>query len=466
MNRILFILAGILFAPLIANAEALDAQLREYFLAGKRSDRTRLEKQILAGKDLTPVTLAKAIRKLQLWEKQPAGKQEITLQLRRGKSSKRTAWANVPKDYDPQRKWPLILTLHGQGQTAEGMLDMTLFFLGSRREEFIVVAPDRIAADKDDEDGAIALTLPAHLAGRPRQWVEALRRKYHVDNDRVLLVGYSLGGHNAWMAGLMQPELFAGVMPMATPLQAPGGELLYEDLLQNLANTYVLFVWGAKDNVDAEGKPMLDGGNAARNKHMTAVMRAVGNGRFDAAELADVGHLNVVPPPQLWTKFLDQRRERWPERVRQTFRLAEQSEAYWIAADRLQGEPLTDGTIQVEMQEGETEATATRRHLVSKLGLVEGSIRRGKRQEIKLNSRNAVRIVLLLSDDIINLDEPITILRGRKKVYSGKVKRDMRVTLREAARTWDFERLASARVVVPVAGKVKFGYPSTMRTKR
>lgn len=489
-------------SPALSRGEPLDGLVRDYFLASKKSDRTRLEKQILADKSLTPARLARAIRGAPLWEKRPAGKHEITLQLRRGKASRRSAWVNVPAGYDPARKWPLIITMHGQGATAESMLDQTLFFLGSRREEFIVVAPERIGAEDDDDSGVIGFTFPAHLAGRPRQWVEALRRHYRLDNDRVLLMGYSLGGQNAWLGGLMQPDLFAGVMPLATPLQVVGNDLLYEDLLQNLANTYVLFVWGAKDNVDAEGKPLLDGGNAAWAKRMTAVMRAVGNTRFDAAELADVGHLGVVPPPQLLTKFLDQQRERWPARVRHTFRLAEQSEAYWISADRLQGVPLSDGTIQVEMQDGETEASATRRHLVSRLGLVEGAVRigpgtgtggpeksggaagpentgaaggrektggagsgekagaAGEKQEIRLNSRRAVRIVLLLSDDLLNLDRPVTILRGRKQVYAGRVRRDMRVTLREAARTWDFDRLASARVVVPVAGKVKFGYPA------
>ncbi|MND03248.1 hypothetical protein D3C83_229850 [compost metagenome] len=46
------------------------------------------------------------------------------------------------------------------------------------------------------------------------------------------------------------------------------------------------------------------------------------------------------------------------------------------------------------------------------------------------------------------------------------MQRDMRVTLREAARTWDFDRLASARVVVPVAGKVKFGYPAATKRQK
>ena len=32
--------------------------------------------------------------------------------------------------------------------------------------------------------------------------------------------------------------------------------------------------------------------------------------------------------------------------------------------------------------------------------------------------------------------------------------------LAEAAKGWDFDRLYSARVVVPVAGKARFGYPA------
>ena len=65
----------------------------------------------------------------------------------------------------------------------------------------------------------------------------------------------------------------------------------------------------------------------------------------------------------------------------------------------------------------------------------------------------------MLSGELIDLDKPVTIIRNQKKRWAGKIEPDLRVILVEAARSWDFERLPTARVVVPVGGAVKFGYP-------
>lgn len=55
----------------------------------------------------------------------------------------------------------------------------------------------------------------------------------------------------------------------------------------------------------------------------------------------------------------------------------------------------------------------------------------------------------------MDLDKPIKVTRNRSRVFEGLVKRDLGLTLDEAAKNWDFQRLPRARLTVPVGGKAK-----------
>ncbi|MBN2563907.1 MAG: hypothetical protein JXQ75_23580 [Phycisphaerae bacterium] len=449
MICVVLVFAAILALPGSGDDDRLIGPLREHFLAKTRSEQRRLQKQILAIDGLTPEKLAGAIRGLQLWEKQPAGEQEMSIRLRKGESSEIRICLSVPRDYDPIKRWPLVIAFHGSGGSAQTMFRMTRQMLGHRAEEFIVAAPQDI--------GRLGFTLPADVVGRPRYLVRALRRQFHIDNDRVYLMGYSLGSHNAWMAAVMHADCFAGIVPLASPLQLVGRDMLYGEVLPNARSTAVLFCWGAKDNVDAEGKPQPDGGNAALNRTMSAVIGALAYEHFEAVELVDVGHLGVVPPADRLDNLLNQRRTHYPKYVRQAYRLPDQSEAYWVSSDRLIGEPLPHGNLQIPYEEGENPLVAQRKWLIDKLGLVEAKC---QGQTIKLTTRRSGHVILLLSDELLDLDQPVKIIRNKKTRLDGRVKRDMRVMLTEAAQGWDFDRLPVARVVIPVSGNVKFGYPN------
>lgn len=441
--------------------DALHTLLREYFTAPTIAERTSVEKKILAEKSLNHTKLAKAIRTLQLWEPQQPGEFELTVRLRKGKSSETRLIVRIPAGYDPGKKWPLIIALHGHGAKPESMLRGTVQTLGDHSDEYIIVAPDRLGAmqsDSGDErtyNGAISFTFPHGVVAQPRLLLDALRRKYRIDSDRVYLMGFSLGGHNTWMAGVMHNDCFAGIMPLATPLQVVGGDALYEELLANLRNLPVVFCWGEKDTLDAKGNPDPSGGNAGIAKMMAAVMQALGMDDFRGVEMAGAGHRDVVPPVSEFEWLRTRVRKHYPKIVHQAFRLPQQSEAYWVSAEALQCEPLSGETINVQYKPGEDPKLATRRFLLSRLGLIEATC---KGQSIELRTRNVGHVNLLLSDELLDLDKPIRINRGKKELFSGMVERDLRVMMREAARGWDFNRLPSARVVVPVAGKVKFGY--------
>lgn len=459
-------MALLYIAGLSADALAdqkLETLLHEYFLAPSAKSLRATEKKLLAIIGLSPKQLSGAIHAIKLWPPRDAGDYELTLRLGQSESTDKRVLVHVPTNYDPAKPFPLIIAFHGQGANPESILRLILQLLGDLKDDYIVAAPDRIGAidpspGQPDQfrEGALAFTFPEEIVGQPRELLTALRRQFHIDSDRVFLTGFSIGSHNTWMAAVMHNDCFAGIMPLATPLQVVGNDVLYEDLLSNLLHVPVLFCWGDRDTLDAKGRPEPNGGNAGIARLMAAAMKSIGHRHFTPIELPGAGHLDVLPPRDKFLELLKSRRVRFPREVHQRFRLPEESVAYWISTDGLRGEPLSHETLQIPQKPGDDPRTATRRYLLGRLGLIKASC---QGQTITINPKKCMRVTLLLSDELVDLDKPVTIRRGRKTVFKGKIPRDLRVMLREAARAWDFDRLPSARVVIPVAGEVEFGYP-------
>jgi predicted peptidase len=116
----------------------------------------------------------------------------------------------VPADYPANTTWPVILFLHGSGESGEDGLRQTIVGIGAairrdpKRFPALVVFPQ---APTDSQ----WVGLPAELA------LAALTQtmgEFRVDPDRVYLTGLSMGGHGAWYLAYRHPELFAAVAPI------------------------------------------------------------------------------------------------------------------------------------------------------------------------------------------------------------------------------------------------------------
>jgi poly(3-hydroxybutyrate) depolymerase len=116
----------------------------------------------------------------------------------------------VPRAYDPSRPWPLILFLHGSGesgtdgsrQLAQGLPRELVW--NPDRWPFIVIIPQKPSQDTEWEQ--YDLELMTMLANA--------RREYNVDPTRLVLTGLSQGGHGAWVLAARHPELWAAAVPV------------------------------------------------------------------------------------------------------------------------------------------------------------------------------------------------------------------------------------------------------------
>ncbi|MCL2624820.1 MAG: hypothetical protein FWD31_14245, partial [Planctomycetaceae bacterium] len=120
----------------------------------------------------------------------------------------------LPPEYDPNRKYPLIITLHGE-TTPEQQID---WWAGNWRDDqrtghatrngYIVMSPFW------NVNGSASYDYSAAAHGAVLYSYYDVLRHFSVDVDRVYLTGHSTGGDAAWDIGIAHPDLWAGVMPI------------------------------------------------------------------------------------------------------------------------------------------------------------------------------------------------------------------------------------------------------------
>ncbi len=114
----------------------------------------------------------------------------------------------VPRGYDPARPWPLVLFLHGRGESGtDGVRPIVqgigTAILGNRDVwPALVVFPQKPTEDSEWEQHEAAVMA---ILG-------AVRRQYRVDDDRVSLTGLSQGGHGAWVLGARHRDTWAALV--------------------------------------------------------------------------------------------------------------------------------------------------------------------------------------------------------------------------------------------------------------
>jgi predicted esterase len=115
----------------------------------------------------------------------------------------------LPKEYkaDIHKKWPLLIYLHGKSRRGNDLERLKRYgppALIKRGKEFpfVVVSPQCPTSDTWNNDRWF---IPLH---------RELTRKYRIDQDRIYLIGMSLGGYGVWYTATTYPEYFAAIVPI------------------------------------------------------------------------------------------------------------------------------------------------------------------------------------------------------------------------------------------------------------
>ena len=194
-------------------------------------------------------------------------------------------YVHLPENYekDPQKKWPLILFLHGSGERGYDTAPVK-----ARVTQMLQCRPD----------------LPCIVVApqcSPEEWwspfelndlLDRVEAEYRVDTGRVYLTGLSMGGFGSWALAIESPQRFAAVVPICG-----GGD---PDGAGRIKDIPIWVFHGGKDAVVPlqSSQTMVD-----------ALKKTGGNPKFTV--FPDAGHdswTQTYAMPELWDWLLQQHR--------------------------------------------------------------------------------------------------------------------------------------------------------------
>jgi predicted peptidase len=188
----------------------------------------------------------------------------------------------LPEGYDAQgeKRWPMILFLHGAGESGEDLSKVKIHGIPKLVETgkdfpFVVVSP------QSPRGGWSSDNLSALL--------DDVISKNKVDKERIYLTGLSMGGFGTWSLATAHPERFAAIAPICG-----GGNPARADRLKGLP------IWafhGAKDDV----VPL------SASESMIKALKAIGeNPKFTVyPEAKHDSWTETYDNPELYTWFLE-----------------------------------------------------------------------------------------------------------------------------------------------------------------
>lgn len=416
-------------------ADEMDSDLIAYFTTEDGTDRADIAARVAGREGATVERIAGRLHHLPLWFAAEPGNSAFGLDL--GDGQPRDIHVRIPPAYDPSRPWPLMISLHGTRGRAKHALAFAASFLAERADEMIVAAPQGAWNGPFNIHDELETDQPVRV-------LRALRRRYHIDSNRVFLTGYSKGGHRACSASVMFADQFAGSLPLAGSMVLPQGQGLFPQFLPNLRYLPMLMVWGALDTKGPSGRESTTGGIAGINRLFAEAVRQ-SDLRVTAFEYPDRGHGGILPPADELAALLDQHRVLYPPQVSHWFRYPGQGRAYWLRLVAFQGEPWSDARIHVELKRGDDPHEAFLRATRRRMGKLQGSI---EGQTVTVRSKRVKVVEVLLHDGLIDLDRPVRIKLNGRRAFDGLLERRVETLLELAASDWDFDRVFSARVSI------------------
>jgi predicted peptidase len=201
----------------------------------------------------------------------------------------------VPKDYDGTKEYPVILFLHGAGETKnpkakkEGKMPVEVGIgpaIKKREKDFafITIIP-RAESFGWGADGANAKRALAML--------DEVMKEYKIDAKRQYLTGLSMGGMGTWSIATAHPDRFAAIVPICGPGDAKTAEKIKD-----------IPTWGFVGDKDSERlvtgmKDMIAALEKAGAKPKYTVYPGVGHNSWDMAYATD----------ELYTWLLEQKKK-------------------------------------------------------------------------------------------------------------------------------------------------------------
>jgi predicted esterase len=341
----------------------------------------------------------------------------------------------VPEAYDPARRWPVRVQLHGGVSRPPGDSDARpLASNRIRGEDAIYVHPRGHARAEwwhlNQYENMIAL-------------LDRLKRTYNVDENRVYLTGVSDGGTGVYFFAMKLPTPFSAFLPLngnmrvlATPGTRANGQLY----AGNAVNRPWFVVNGGRD-------PLYPVAAVAPHIEM---LKAAG-ATIDFRPQPDAGHDTSWWPSErvAFERFVrDHPRQPHPAAVSwETERTDRYNRVHWLVINELARRPNEDPALadvnRFSAPGGEQRMFAR----VWPSGRVDA---RRQGNTFIVHSRGAASFTLLLSPDAIDVAAPVSVWVNGRSAFDGRVTEDLATLVRWAAIDGDRTMLYTVELRVQV----------------
>lgn len=343
----------------------------------------------------------------------------------------------VPEGYDPAKRWPLRVQLHG------GVGRLPPQQGGS---------PARpLATNRIPSDGELVLQPRAYATA---QWwersqvdninglIEKVKQTYNVDESRIYLTGISDGGTGVYFFAMRSATAWSACLPLnghpsvlANPDVGADGDLF----VSNLVNCPLYLVNGGKDRLypAASVAPLVDMIKRAGVPVIFNVYPEAGHDtswwpeerpKFDAFVRA---HPRVAYPDRI--SWATERTDRYNR-----FR--------WLVVDRLAARP-SDGQfddVNSFRVPGRDIPLYSRNRQWGRVDVARSA------NTFTATTRGVEQFTLLLSPDVIDFAKPVKVVVNGRTAFEGAVEKDVATLARWAARDTDRTMIFGGEITIHV----------------
>jgi pimeloyl-ACP methyl ester carboxylesterase len=406
---------GFSFAQSTASSsDSLAALVFHYLDTTDGEEADRLLRTIQTHTEASVERITRIIQTERIYQSQPIGtllEERIQIQGREYPLS-----LSIPLTYQPSNGYGLVICLHGAGFTGDLYLERWQTRLG---DDFLLACPTY-------PSGAWFTRRAEELV---LATVQHVRRRYHVDPDRIFLTGMSNGGIGAWLIGMHHAPLFAGIAPMASGLDD-----VLMPFLANLRNTPIYIIHGAKDQVmPVELSRSISRELAALGyphvyrEHQREHPMAGGH-YFPREELPDL---------VMW--FNRQRREPLPTKLTLVREASHFQQFGWVRLEST--DPVA--TFSDDLVDKHDERINRREY-----AKLDATIVGPNRIEVK--AERVQRYSLFLNDQLIDVSKPLTVLTNGQVSFEGPVTPSVETLLRQARPREDPRQLFPIHLTIVV----------------
>lgn len=259
----------------------------------------------------------------------------------------------VPSSYTPEKKWPLVISLHGY--SSDHVLNLRrVFGLGNKPNE-----PDAECKQSFPPFPEIdCLTASPYAFGSIGYGsagetdildvLAEMKNCYNIDEDRVYLTGLSMGGEGAWHMAVRFPDIWAAVAPVCASMGFFCGPEDASLFAKNLLHVPAHISHGTDDSVVP----------VANARKMREIMDSL-NYTYEYKEYPNVDHNSwdyTYANAGIFPWFLQFKRVRKPSKVIYTTDRLRYNSAYWVEITNIsawnmlahiEAEVLTGNVIEV-----------------------------------------------------------------------------------------------------------------------